>query len=92
MNKLDKLDWQNAAYSAVIRWGKTQRGLRTIMTMEQIRGHVELDDEPDDLRWWGDVTRWLIRDGHIRPTAGMKPARSSHGNLKRTYFVGRHDG
>ena len=56
-------------------------------TVEQIRIKIgDSIDQPNDLRWCGDVVLSLKADGLLKRVS-FDPAVSSHGSLKPQYII-----
>ena len=81
--KARRAEWQAKAFHALARWAKRARN---DFTIEQARDKVaQRIPAPDDLRWWGTVTRSALAQGVIQRTPATRPARSSHYAEKPVY-------
>lgn len=79
---MTKPEWESQAFQWLLKYA---RQARLPFTIEEAREWIgdKVDPAPD-LRWWGNVTRSAIRDGHIKRVS-FAPARSSNGSPKPTY-------
>ena len=81
---MDKDKWKSSAYRAFIKFAREES---KPFTAEQIRIKIgESIDQPNDLRWWGEVILALKADGFLRRVS-FAPAASSHGSLKPQYRI-----
>lgn len=82
MTKQTRAAWQASAFKALCRHFQCSRKPKTI---EQARTAIAARvPEPQDLRWWGNVTKALKRSGLIREV-DHAPAKSSHYSHKPTW-------
>lgn len=58
------------------------RQMRKPFTIEELRQKIDMIDAPLDLRWWGDVTQTLKREGKMRKLDTGRPAQSSNRAMK----------
>lgn len=81
----DKQAWIKAACPAA---AQAVKGKRKPFLIEQIRTEVaDKIEQPAELRWWGEVTQWLKRQGLIF-RFDSAPARSSNHSPKPTGVAG----
>ena len=86
MTKQSRIAWQANAIQALYRHFRSCRKPKTI---EQARTAIAARvPEPQDLRWWGNVTKALKRSGLIREVS-YAPTKSSHYSHKPTWIASR---
>lgn len=83
---MNRHEWIAYACDKFRRWAKRKPG--RVGTIEVFRAELgERIEEPLDLRWWGNVSRALAREGVIQKTGEYWLARSSHLSPKPVWRV-----